>query len=114
MRAGSSETGYFLDAEGTLFPCEVVTETYAKLPVIQHEALNQNQPGKKISDLSVTAALSLLEKLQKRQEEKTALAVREIATQYTWGLNVTFEDGARVFLALMTWTTNSPAWIASP
>lgn len=100
MRAGSSETGYFLDAEGTLFPCEVVTETYAKLPVIQHEALNQNQPGKKISDLSVTAALSLLEKLQKRQEEKTALAVREIATQYTWGLNVTFEDGARVFFGI--------------
>lgn len=100
MRAGTPETGYFLDAEGTLFPCEVVTETYSKLPVIQHEALNQNQPGKKISDLSVTAALSLLEKLQKRQRGKTALAVREIATQYSWGLNVTFDDRTRVFFGI--------------
>ncbi len=100
MRAGTPETGYFLDAEGTLFPCEVVTETYAKLPVIQHEALNQNQPGKKITDLSVTAALSLLEKLQKRQETAAMPSVREIATQYSWGLNITFDDGARVFFGI--------------
>lgn len=100
MRAGTAETGHFIDAEGTVFPCEVVTEAYARLPVIRHAALAHNLPGQQVTDLPVKAALALLAGLQPRHEQQDAPAVREIETQNTWGLNVSFEDGARVFFGI--------------
>jgi cell division septal protein FtsQ len=100
MRAGSAETGHFLDAEGTVFPCEVVTESYAKLPIIRHSTLARSRPGQQVADPQVRAALALLSRLQERQMVPELPAILEIETHSTWGLNVAFQDGTHVLFGI--------------
>lgn len=96
MTARQPDTGYFIDAEGVTFPCEVVTDAYAALPSIRHEALVQNHPGAALTDLPVKSALTLLKELQQRSEQG-APEVRVIQLEKAWSMAAIMADGSRVF-----------------
>lgn len=96
MIARQPDTGHFIDAEGVTFPCEVVTDVYAALPCIRHEALVQNQPGAAITDLPVKSALLLLGELQQRSEQGGAPEARVIHIEKPWSLAVVMADSSRL------------------
>jgi len=96
MTARQPDTGHFIDAEGVTFPCEVVTDAYAALPSIRHEALVQNHPGAALTDLPVKSALTLLKELQQRSEQG-APEVRLIQLEKAWSMAAMMADGSRVF-----------------
>jgi cell division septal protein FtsQ len=95
MTARQPDTGHFIDVEGVIFPCEVVTDAYAALPSIRHEALVQNQPGAAITDLPVKSALLLLNELQQRSEQG-APEVRVIHIEKSWSLAALMADNSRL------------------
>lgn len=99
MTARQPDTGHFIDAEGVTFPCEVVTDAYAALPSIRHEALVQNHPGAALTDLPVKSALTLLKELQQRSEQG-APEVRLIQLEKAWSMAAMMADGSRVFFGV--------------
>ena len=76
--AGRAGDGWLVDAKGVTFPCDALTEAYAALPVIQHEMLAQNTPGRPLDDFGLHAALNLVAALDARYEagQPRALALQ--------------------------------------
>lgn len=95
--AGRAGDGWLVDAQGVPFPCDALTEAYAALPVIQHEALAQNTPGQPLNDFGLQAALKLVAALDARYEagQPRALALQlqtpySILTRFTDKTQVVF------------------------
>ncbi|MDZ4288028.1 MAG: FtsQ-type POTRA domain-containing protein [Prosthecobacter sp.] len=93
--AGKRGAACLLDAMGVPFPCETALETYELLPLIRYEALSQNSPGMPIRDLELTAALKLLDELQKRFEQGTE-EIRLIDIQTPYSMVAVFADQSQV------------------
>lgn len=93
--ASHTSAGFLLDAEGVSFPCEANPDDYHALPLIRYDSLSQNTPGLPIPDLQISAALSLLDSLQKRFEAGTE-ELRSIDIQTPYSMVVTFADQSQV------------------
>jgi cell division septal protein FtsQ len=96
MKARKPETGHFIDAEGVVFPCELITDAFAALPVIRHESLLHVQPGSPLTDLQTQSALSLLKLLAERHEQQQSPQPLELAVQNAWSVTATMDDGSRI------------------
>jgi len=95
LREPLSGKGCFIDAEGALVPCQVVTKQYLAMPRIVFPALSTAVPGEPVPDIQVHAALRLMESLQKRDEDgRTRLESIEIPN--AWSLVAHFAGDARV------------------
>lgn len=87
--------GWLVDAEGVPFPCDALTEAYAVLPVIQHEALAQNTPGRPLNDFGLQAALDLVAALDTRYEAGQPRA-RALQLQTPYSILARFTDKTQV------------------
>lgn len=87
--------GCLLDAEGAPVPCEVMTKAYLALPRIRFPDLSEAEPGHPAPDLQLHAALRLMEKLQKRDEDGRAKLER-IDIPNAWSLVAHFSGEARI------------------
>jgi hypothetical protein len=96
MKARKPETGHFIDAGGVVFPCELITDAFAALPVIRHESLLHVQPGSPLTDLQTQSALSLLKLLAERHEQQQSPQPLELAVQNAWSVTATMDDGSRI------------------
>ena len=96
MKARKPETGHFIDAEGVVFPCELITDAFAALPVIRHESLLHVQPGSPLTDLQTQSALSLLKLLGERHEQQQSPQPLELAVQNAWSVTAALDDGSRI------------------
>ena len=96
---GRPDVGCFIDDEGVTFPCEVVTPAYLALPVIKHDALNQNVPGVAMTDLPVKSVLKLLKELQERFEQG-AEELRSIDIQKAYAMTAVFADQSQVIFGV--------------
>lgn len=91
--------GCLIDAEGALVPCHVITREYLEMPRIQFPNLSEATPGKPSSDLQVHAALRLMEKLQKRQQDDhPALEMIEIPNP--WSLVAHFNGDTKIIFGV--------------
>jgi len=96
---GRPDVGCFIDDEGVTFPCEVVTPAYLALPVIKHDALNQNVPGVAMTDLPVKSALKLIKELQERFEQG-AEELRSIDIQKAYAMTAVFADQSQIIFGV--------------
>lgn len=99
MVAGRAESGWLVDAEGATFPCDQAVETYAALPVIHHERLEQNTPGIPLGDHSLRSALALVGALDKRHEDGQPQA-RVMHIQTPWSIHTQFSDKTQVIFGV--------------
>lgn len=95
MITGKKGAAYLVDSEGVAFPCDGDPHDYQLLPLIRYEGLAQNAPGVATQDLPLTAALSLLEQLQKRFEQGTE-EVRLIDIQTPYSMTALFADKSQI------------------
>jgi hypothetical protein len=91
MIAGRPEVGHLLDQDAVPFPCDVVTESMAALPIIRYADLTQKTEGLAIKDLPLTSALTLLKELELRFELGHP-QVRTIEIQTPYSMVATFSD----------------------
>lgn len=95
MIAGRPEVGYLIDAEAVAFPCDVILDSCAHLPVIRYESLPQKSPGLASEDLQLKAALNLLKSLDQRYELGQP-QVRMIDIVKPYAMVATFADKAQI------------------
>lgn len=93
--AGRPEAGQLIDAQGVPFPCEVLTDALAVLPVIRYEALAQNTPGTAIRALPLRAALQILQALEQRFEQGQP-QLRSLDIQTPYSMVASFTDRSQV------------------
>lgn len=93
--AGRAGEGWLLDAEAVPFPCDHWSEAYGSLPVIHHETLAQNTPGRALEDFALHAALRLVKELDTRYEagQPKALALH---LQTPYSILARFSDKTQV------------------
>jgi cell division septal protein FtsQ len=92
---GKKDAAHLIDAEGVAFPCESALDDYRLLPLIRYEALPQIAPGLPCKDLQLTAALRLLDELQKRFEQG-ADEVRLMDIQTPYSITAHFADRSQI------------------
>lgn len=90
-----SGKGCLIDAEGAPVPCDVITKEYLAMPRIQSPNLSEAIPGKPAPDFQLHAALRLMEKLQKRDEDGRAKLER-IEIPNAWSLVAHFSGDVRI------------------
>ena len=95
MIAGRPEVGYLLDHDAVPFPCDVVSEALAGLPVIRYPGLAQKTAGVALQDLQLTAALTLLKELESRFENGQP-QVRIIEIQTPYSMVASFTDKSEI------------------